>query len=107
MTERKPIDLHLFTDRHLWDLSDQIAAEIRRRKHAARKLAKDHGGLVEREGSRYRSPENASQTWSGRGRRPSWIIDALAAGLTLEDLACDDNRPVQSKTGKRRKRRRR
>lgn len=26
------------------------------------------------------------QTWSGRGRRPQWMIDALAAGATLESL---------------------
>jgi DNA-binding protein H-NS len=35
---------------------------------------------------RYRNPDDASQTWSGRGRRPRWIHDAEAAGRTLQDL---------------------
>jgi DNA-binding protein H-NS len=25
-------------------------------------------------------------TWSGRGKRPTWIMQALAEGKTLEDL---------------------
>ena len=33
---------------------------------------------------RYRNTDG--QTWSGRGRKPKWITDALAAGKTLEDM---------------------
>ncbi|OSP53399.1 H-NS family nucleoid-associated regulatory protein [Pseudoruegeria sp. SK021] len=33
---------------------------------------------------RYCHPENPELTWSGRGRRPAWIKEALAAGTTLE-----------------------
>lgn len=36
---------------------------------------------------RYRHPEQPEITWSGRGRRPGWILDALAAGKSLDDLA--------------------
>ena len=36
---------------------------------------------------KYRHPENPSLTWSGRGRKPQWFIDALATGKTLEDLS--------------------
>lgn len=35
----------------------------------------------------YANPDNPEQTWSGRGRRPQWIKDALEAGRRLEDLA--------------------
>lgn len=35
----------------------------------------------------YVNPENPEQTWSGRGRRPRWVNDALEAGRTLDDLA--------------------
>ncbi|MDE2452926.1 MAG: H-NS histone family protein [Burkholderiales bacterium] len=28
----------------------------------------------------------SGKTWSGRGRRPGWITEALAAGRNLEDL---------------------
>ena len=37
--------------------------------------------------AKYRNPDNAEQTWSGRGRRPAWINEALANGRTLPDLA--------------------
>jgi DNA-binding protein H-NS len=36
---------------------------------------------------KYRNPKNAAETWSGRGRYPAWVRDALAAGATLESLA--------------------
>ena len=35
----------------------------------------------------YVNPDNPEQTWSGRGRRPRWVHDALEAGRTLEELA--------------------
>lgn len=38
---------------------------------------------------KYRHPENAAITWSGRGRKPRWFEDALKAGKTEEDLAID------------------
>ena len=37
--------------------------------------------------AKYRHPENAAITWSGRGRKPQWFVDALAAGNTASDLA--------------------
>ena len=36
--------------------------------------------------AKYVNPENPEQTWSGRGRRPQWINEALEAGRTLDDL---------------------
>lgn len=36
---------------------------------------------------KYRNPENAAQTWSGRGKRPLWFVDALKKrGVTAESL---------------------
>lgn len=37
--------------------------------------------------AKYVNPADPDQTWSGRGRKPRWVVDALAAGKTLEDLA--------------------
>ena len=37
--------------------------------------------------AKYRHPENPEVTWSGRGRRPSWVNEALEEGRSLEDLA--------------------
>ena len=36
---------------------------------------------------KYRDPANAAQTWTGRGKQPHWVRDALAGGKTLEQLA--------------------
>jgi DNA-binding protein H-NS len=36
---------------------------------------------------KYRHPSDPNLTWSGRGKRPTWIAEALAAGKSLEDLA--------------------
>ena len=34
----------------------------------------------------YANPENAGQTWTGRGRKPAWVVEALTKGKTLTDL---------------------
>jgi DNA-binding protein H-NS len=36
---------------------------------------------------KYRNPDNPVLTWSGRGKRPAWVNEALASGKSLEDLA--------------------
>lgn len=36
---------------------------------------------------KYRHPENPEVTWTGRGRRPDWIREALESGKSLEDFA--------------------
>jgi DNA-binding protein H-NS len=35
---------------------------------------------------KYAHPENRSVTWSGRGRRPKWVSEALDNGKALADL---------------------
>lgn len=34
----------------------------------------------------YQDPADESRTWTGRGRQPGWVGEALAAGKTLDDL---------------------
>jgi DNA-binding protein H-NS len=36
--------------------------------------------------AKYRDPTNPSQTWSGRGGKPQWVLDHLAAGGAMEEL---------------------
>ena len=36
---------------------------------------------------KYANPADASDTWSGRGRKPRWFAAALAAGKSPDDLA--------------------
>ena len=35
---------------------------------------------------KYSHPENPAKTWTGKGRQPNWVKDALANGKALEDL---------------------
>ena len=35
---------------------------------------------------KYRHPENPDLTWTGRGRQPAWIKDALEQGKPLDDF---------------------
>lgn len=35
---------------------------------------------------KYRSPIDSSLTWTGKGRKPGWVVTCLDNGDTLEDL---------------------
>lgn len=36
---------------------------------------------------KYRNPKDPSQTWSGRGRKPNWLVNATKKGAKLESFA--------------------
>lgn len=50
----------------------------------ARRKAKGQGKYVVK--PKYRNPADPTQTWAGRGKRPRWFSDALAAGKKEKDL---------------------
>ena len=74
--------------------------EARKRKEAKKALeavAKKHGmslddiiGTKKRKKAKsppkYRSPDNAAVTWSGRGRQPGWFKAAMAKGKKPESM---------------------
>ena len=35
---------------------------------------------------KYRHPENPSLTWAGKGRKPRWLNEEMAAGRDLQDF---------------------
>ncbi|WP_300074886.1 H-NS histone family protein [uncultured Ruegeria sp.] len=37
--------------------------------------------------AKFANPMDPTQTWTGRGRKPSWVIAALDSGKSIEDLA--------------------
>ena len=39
---------------------------------------------------KYRNPADSLQTWTGRGRMPGWLQDALAAGGNKDDFLIRD-----------------
>ena len=77
-------------------LRARIDAEIEARLGAQEAQLRARGGLVERDGPRYRNPENSAETWSGKEPRPTWVGEALAQGYTLSELEILDDRPVRN-----------
>ena len=76
--------------------------EERARKKAfaeADAIARQHGFTIEQlldksakpqrpaVAPKYANPNDKSQTWTGRGRKPRWVVEALSSGKALEDLA--------------------
>lgn len=49
----------------------------------AAKVKKEKGPVV----VKYRHPQNPELAWTGRGRKPIWVVEFLDAGGTLEQLA--------------------
>ena len=66
-------------------------------KRAAEKVANEYGYSLEdvlaagpktsKGAPKYANPADPAQTWTGRGRKPNWVIAALEEGKSLEDLA--------------------
>lgn len=36
--------------------------------------------------AKYVNPDDATQTWTGRGRQPNWVKAAMASGKSLSDM---------------------
>lgn len=102
------MNLNSLSLKELKDLQSQVAKAItsfedRRKKDALAELdekAKSMGfsSLAELMGTaptrkrapaapKYVNPANASDTWSGRGRKPRWFVEALSKGKRAEDMA--------------------
>jgi DNA-binding protein H-NS len=98
------INLDKMSLEELHDLRKQVEAQIRtfekRRKKealaAAQKAAQEHGfsleDILSDKGAskglpKYANPANPDQTWTGRGRQPAWVKEALGKGKGLDDLA--------------------
>lgn len=37
--------------------------------------------------AKYANPENKSETWTGRGRKPNWLVARMNKGAKLADFA--------------------
>lgn len=101
------INLDSLTFKELKELQSQVAKAIssfedRKKKEALAEIeefARTKGfSLAELTGvtltrkrapatAKYANPANASDTWSGRGRKPRWFEAALKAGQRPEDLS--------------------
>lgn len=67
----------------LEDLMPTAAEEKPAKKRAKAKAAGKKSAPVP---VKYRNPQNPAIGWSGRGRKPQWVIDWLAQNKPLTDL---------------------
>jgi DNA-binding protein H-NS len=100
------IDLSKLSLEELQTLAQDIEAEIVNRREAERErvlaqmrelagslglsledILRQERGKSGGVAPKYRHPDNPALTWTGRGKRPVWVTEALASGKTLEDLA--------------------
>jgi DNA-binding protein H-NS len=50
------------------------------------KSALGRGGARGPVAAKYRNPDNASETWAGRGLKPRWLTAAIKSGKKLESF---------------------
>jgi DNA-binding protein H-NS len=67
------------------DVGMPVSALIAKAGGAQKANGQKGGGRQQGE-ARFRNPDDESQTWTGRGRQPKWISDALAGGKSLDDF---------------------
>ena len=65
----------------------------RRRRSPAETEGADHRREV---APKYRNPGNPAETWSGRGRKPRWVEEQVAAGRGLSDLLVHPERAPEA-----------
>jgi DNA-binding protein H-NS len=114
----KKIELESMSLDYLWSLHEKISAilsaRIRAEKHELEKrLAVLDGGtdIISQSGAsrslqngkerrkyprvlpKYRNPQT-SETWSGRGKRPLWLVAAMKSGHKIEEFRIGDGSPT-------------
>ena len=109
MAKGNSIDLSKLSIEEMEVLAKDIEAEIISRREAERErvlaqmrelaasigttpeeLFRRTGKIVEKVvAAKYRHPDNPALTWSGRGKRPQWVVEALASSKALDDLAAE------------------
>jgi DNA-binding protein H-NS len=45
---------------------------------------------------KYRNPQT-SETWSGRGKRPRWLVAAMKSGRKIEEFRIRESNPTRSR----------
>ena len=78
-----------FKDRERRKALAEVEAFARERGLSPADLAGLAGGKRSRKPAeaRYANPADPSQTWSGRGRMPNWLAEALKAGKSKDEFA--------------------
>ena len=99
----KKSDLEKMSHDALWDLHLRIVEVLSKRledetsklqkqlDELGRQLGKSPEGLFERRPDarakpKFRNPDNPSETWSGTGRMPRWLVEFIESGRKRDDF---------------------
>ncbi len=69
-------------EKRLTQLNQRQHLEQKRREKSARRP-------YPRVFPKFRNPDQPSQTWAGRGKRPRWLVAQLKSGKRIEDFRID------------------
>jgi DNA-binding protein H-NS len=76
-----------FGDRERKAALAELDALARERGFTLAQLMEDIGTKPRKSvAAKYANPLDTSETWTGRGRKPRWVVAALDSGKSLEDL---------------------
>jgi DNA-binding protein H-NS len=75
---------------------------LRRRRAGRRGNGKSHPLKGRTVAPKYRDPENASQTWAGRGQAPRWLTAYESQGRKREEFLIGASGEARSEGRKRR-----
>jgi DNA-binding protein H-NS len=94
MSLKELLDLDAKVQKAINAARERERAEV---KHAMAALAEKRGfSMAELFGGRgrgkvsaakYANPDNRAETWTGRGRKPNWLVAKLNKGAKLADFA--------------------
>jgi DNA-binding protein H-NS len=82
VAEKAKLDARL---RHIQSLG-VVAPESRKRSNGAKKPATRVRRPYPKVLPKYRNPKDESQTWSGRGKQPRWLVAEIRRGKKVGDF---------------------
>lgn len=94
MSLKELLDLQARVERAIGSAKDRERSEI---KQKIASLAENAGfsvgelfgtrGRGKAVAAKYVNPDNRSETWTGRGRKPNWLVAKLGKGAKMDDFA--------------------
>jgi DNA-binding protein H-NS len=96
MTLRELMDLEVKVQRAISVAKDRERAELKQKItemvdsrgfSVSDLFGSAKGGRGKSVAAKYANPDNRAETWTGRGRKPNWLVAKLAKGASMDDFA--------------------
>lgn len=72
------------------EIAKGLGLSLAGQKQRKTRVARGTAAPKERGVPKYRNPDDAQQTWSGKGRKPGWVQTHLGGGGEIESLLIKD-----------------